>query len=90
MEFLRRKWNKELDYPLRKEFRTLLVERRDERLRHYVRCPECSDVVEQTYEKRPATSGKKPDRLVISFFRQTVSTLLLPLLAGGSSRTAPL
>jgi integrase len=46
------------------EFRTLLVERGEDRLRHIGRCPKFSDYVEQTYEKRLATSGKKPDTLV--------------------------
>jgi integrase len=46
------------------QFRTLLVERSEERLRHVGRCPKFSDYVEQTYEKRLATSGKKPDTLV--------------------------
>lgn len=46
------------------EFRTLLVERGEGRLRHIGRCPKFSDYVEQTYEERLATSGKKPDTLV--------------------------
>ena len=46
------------------EFRTLLVERGEDRLRHIGRCPKFSDYVEQTYEKRLATSGKKPDTMV--------------------------
>ena len=46
------------------EFRTLLVERSEDRLRHIGRCPKFSDYVEQTYESRLATSGKKPDTLV--------------------------
>lgn len=46
------------------EFRTLLVERTEDRLRHVGRCPRFSDYVEQTYEKRLATSGKKPDTMV--------------------------
>jgi integrase len=46
------------------EFRTLLVERGEDRLRHIGRCPKFSDYVEQTYENRLATSGKKPDTLV--------------------------
>ena len=46
------------------EFRTLLVERSEDRLRHIGRCPKFSDYVEQTYEKRLATSGKKPDTMV--------------------------
>jgi integrase len=46
------------------EFRTLLVERGEDRLRHIGRCPKFSDYVEQTYENRLTTSGKKPDTLV--------------------------
>jgi len=46
------------------EFRTLLVERGEDRLRHIGRCPNFSDYVEQTYEERLATSGKKPDTMV--------------------------
>src|SRR5438876_1175762 len=46
------------------EFRTVLVERGEDRLRHIGRCPKFSDYVEQTYQKRLATSGKKPDTLV--------------------------
>jgi len=46
------------------EFRTLLVERGEDRLRHIGRCPKFSDYVEQTYESRLATSGKKPDTMV--------------------------
>jgi integrase len=46
------------------EFRTLLVERGEDRLRHIGRCPKFSDYVEQTYENRLATSGKKPDTMV--------------------------
>lgn len=46
------------------EFRTLLVERGEDRLRHIGRCPKFSEYVEETYEKRLATSGKKPDTLV--------------------------
>lgn len=46
------------------EFRALLVERSEDRLRHIGRCPKFSDYVEQTYEKRLATSGKKPDTMV--------------------------
>jgi integrase len=46
------------------EFRTLLVERGEDRLRHIGRCPKFSDYVEQTYKNRLATSGKKPDTLV--------------------------
>jgi integrase len=46
------------------EFRKLLVERGEDRLRHIGRCPKFSDYVQETYEKRLATSGKKPDTLV--------------------------
>jgi integrase len=46
------------------KFRTLLVERGEDRLRHIGRCPKFSDYVAQTYEQRLATSGKKPDTLV--------------------------
>ena len=46
------------------EFRTLLVERDEDRLRHTGRCPKFSDYVAQTYEQRLATSGKKPDTMV--------------------------
>jgi integrase len=46
------------------EFRTVLVERGEDRLRHIGRCPKFSDYVEQTYQMRLATSGKKPDTLV--------------------------
>ncbi len=46
------------------EFRTLLVERGEDRLRHIGRCPVFSDYVDQTYESRLATSGKKPDTMV--------------------------
>ena len=46
------------------KFRTLLVERGEDRLRHIGRCPKFSDYVEKTYEKRLAASGKKPDTLV--------------------------
>jgi integrase len=46
------------------EFRTLLVERKENRLRHIGRCPKFGDYVEQTYEPRLPTSGKKPDTLV--------------------------
>jgi integrase len=45
-------------------FRSLLVERDQDTLRHIGRCPKFSDYVEQTYEKRLATSGKKPDTQV--------------------------
>jgi len=46
------------------QFRTLLVERGEDRLRHIGRCPKFSDYVERTYEQRLATSGKKPDTMV--------------------------
>jgi hypothetical protein len=46
------------------EFRTLLVERGEDRLRHLGRCPKFCDYVHQTYEQRLATSGKKPDTMV--------------------------
>ena len=46
------------------EFRTLLVERGEDRLRHIGRCPNFSDYVAKTYDPRLATSGKKPDTLV--------------------------
>lgn len=46
------------------KFRTLLVERGEDRLRHIGRCPKFSDYLEQTYAQRLATSGKKPDTLV--------------------------
>jgi integrase len=46
------------------EFRTLLVERGEDRLRHIGRSPNFSDYVAQTYKVRLAASGKKPDTLV--------------------------
>ena len=46
------------------EFRKLLVERGEDRLRHIGRCPKFSDYVAQTYEQRLATAGKKPGTLV--------------------------
>src|SRR5690348_9112699 len=46
------------------EFRTVLVERGDNKLRHIGRSPKFSDYAEETYKKRLATSGKKPDTLV--------------------------
>ena len=46
------------------EFRTLLVERGEDRLRHIGRCPNFADYVEEIYEQRLATSGKKPDTMV--------------------------
>jgi integrase len=61
------KWvplNAETAAAAQEEFRTLLVERSEDRLRHVGRCPKFSDYVEQTYEQWLATSGKKPDTLV--------------------------
>jgi integrase len=61
------KWvplNAETAAAAQEEFRTLLVERGEDRLRHIGRCPKFSDYVEQTYEQRLATSGKKPDTMV--------------------------
>ena len=46
------------------EFRTLLVERGEDRLRHVGRCPKFSDYIAKTYEPRLAASGKKADTLV--------------------------
>ena len=46
------------------EFRTLLVERGEDRMRHIGRCPKFSDFVEKTYDPRLAASGKKADTLV--------------------------
>src|SRR5713226_4697361 len=46
------------------EFRTLLVERGEDRLRHIGRGPKFADYIDQTYENRLATSGKKPDTMV--------------------------
>jgi integrase len=46
------------------EFRTVQVERSEDRLRHIGRCPKFTDYVEKTYQQRLATSGKKPDTLV--------------------------
>jgi integrase len=46
------------------EFRTLLVERSEDRLRHIGRCPKFADYVRETYEQRLATAGKKPGTLV--------------------------
>jgi len=46
------------------EFRTLLVERGEDRLRHLGRCPKFSDYAELTYKPRLATLGKKADTLV--------------------------
>jgi hypothetical protein len=45
-------------------FRTLLVERRENRLRHIGRCPTFSDYLEKTYLRSLDLSGKKPDTLV--------------------------
>ena len=64
------------------EFRTLLVERGEDRLRHVGRCPKFADYVEQTYEKRLATSGKKPDTLVtehvhLKQLRESIGNLTL-------------
>jgi integrase len=46
------------------EFRKLLVERGEDRLRHIGRSPKFSDYVAQTYEQRLETAGKKPGTLV--------------------------
>ena len=46
------------------EFRKLLVERSENRLRHIGQCPRFGEYLEQTYRRRLATSGKKPDTLV--------------------------
>jgi integrase len=46
------------------EFRTLLVERTEDRLRHVGRAPKFADYVEKTYRPRLKTSGKKPDTMV--------------------------
>jgi integrase len=46
------------------EFRTVLVERSEDRLRHVGRCPKFSDYVAETYDKRLDAAGKKPDTLV--------------------------
>lgn len=46
------------------EFRKLLVERSENRLRHIGQCPKFADYLEQTYFPRLAASGKKPDTLV--------------------------
>jgi integrase len=61
------KWvplNAETSAAAQEEFRTLLVERGEDRLRHIGRCPRFSDYVAQTYELRLAASGKKPDTQV--------------------------
>ncbi|MFZ0827266.1 MAG: site-specific integrase [Verrucomicrobiia bacterium] len=64
------------------KFRTLLVERGEDKLRHIGRCPKFSDYVDETYEQRLATSGKKPDTLVtehvhLKQLRETVGHLTL-------------
>ena len=46
------------------KFRTLLVERGENHLRHIGRCPKFADYVAETYDPRMAASGKKPDTLV--------------------------
>ena len=46
------------------ELRTVLVERKEDRLRHVGRCPKFDDYVDKTYEQRLATAGKKPGTLV--------------------------
>ena len=46
------------------KFRTLLVERKENHLRHIGRCPKFADYVTETYDPRLAASGKKPDTLV--------------------------
>jgi hypothetical protein len=46
------------------EFRTLLMERGEDRLRHIGWCPKFAKYLAQTYDPRLATSGKKPDTLV--------------------------
>lgn len=43
------------------EFRKLLGERSENRLRHIGRAPTLADYAEQTYKRRLATSGKKAD-----------------------------
>src|SRR5262245_33942889 len=45
------------------EFRKLLVERGENRLRHVGRCPQFGHYVNSTYEPGLETSGKKPDTL---------------------------
>jgi integrase len=45
-------------------FRTLLVERNEDRLRHVGRSPKFADYVDETYRRRLKTSGKKPDTMV--------------------------
>ena len=46
------------------EFRKLLVERSENRLRHIGQCPKFANYLEQTYFPRLAASGKKPDTIV--------------------------
>jgi integrase len=64
------------------EFRTVLVERGEDRLRHIGRCPKFADYVEKTYEQRLATSGKKAGTLVtehvhLKQLRETIGQLSL-------------
>src|SRR5208337_1856226 len=64
------------------EFRTLLVERGEDSLRHIGWCPKFSDYVDQTYAQRLATSGKKPDTLVtehvhLKQLRESIGNLTL-------------
>lgn len=64
------------------EFRTLLVERTEDRLRHIGRCPSFADYVDQTYQQRLATSGKKPSTLVsehghLKRLRESIGHLVL-------------
>lgn len=46
------------------EFRSLLVERRENRLRHIGRCPNFADYLAQAYLPRLDSSGKKRDTLI--------------------------
>src|SRR5215471_5489884 len=46
------------------EFRTLLVQRSEDRLPHIGRCPQLGTYLNETYLSRLKTSGKKPDTLV--------------------------
>jgi hypothetical protein len=55
--------NAETAAAAREEVRTVLVECSEDRLRHVGRCPKSPDQVEQTYEQRLATSGKKLDTM---------------------------
>ena len=79
------KWvplNAETAAAAQEEFRTLLVERGEDRLRHIGRCPKFADYVEQTYETRLATSGKKPDTMVtehvhLKQLRESIGNLTL-------------